>query len=163
MWNWEHNWWAALGIYANQTSPVIVKSSRTLVWSSKVEAGQWMLAAAGRMMEATDYLHAKLHQYTSLLDDTVSTVQYSTVQYSTVQYTSLLDDTVSTGLIIYCNHRFNCTNKSFQNDIKKDPQEIICFCVTLNIIITRCTSLFDIALHFCNILPTNFCKQSFAK
>ena len=119
---------------------VIVKTSRTLVWSSKVEAGEWMLAAAARMMEATDYLHAKLHQYTSLLDDTVST-----------------------GLIIYCNHRFNCTNKSFQNDIKKDPQEIICFCVTLNIIITRCTSLFDIALHFCNILPTNFCKQSFAK
>ena len=150
MWNWEHNWWAALGIYANQTSQwfqasmpfsVIVKSSQTLVWSSKVEAGQWMLAAAtARMMEATDYLHAKLHQYTSLLDDTVST-----------------------GLIIYCNHRFNCLNKSFQNDIKKDPQEIICFCVTLNIIITRCTSLFDIALHFCNILPTNFCKQSFAK
>ena len=69
----------------------------------------------------------------------------------------------SRGLIIYCNHCFNCLNKSFQNDIKKDPQEIICFCVTLNIIITRCTSLFDIALHFCNILPTNFYKQSFAK
>ena len=43
---------------------------------SKVEAGQWMLAAAaGRMMEATDYIHAKLHQYTSLLDDTVSRQQ----------------------------------------------------------------------------------------
>ena len=120
---------------------VIVKSSGTFIWSCKVEAGQWMLAAAaGRMMEATDYIHAKLHQYTSLLDDTVSR-----------------------GLIIYCNHCFNCLNKSFQNDIKKDPQEIICFCVTLNIIITRCTSLFDIALHFCNILPTNFYKQSFAK
>ena len=120
---------------------VILKSSRTFIWSSKVEAGQWMLAAAaGRMMEATDYIHAKLHQYSSLLDDTVSG-----------------------GLIIYCNHRFNCLNKSFQNDIKKDPQEIICFCVTLNIIITRCTSLFDIALHFCNILPTNFYKQIFAK
>ena len=106
-----------------------------------MEAGQWMLAAAaGRMMEATDYIHAKLHQYSSLLDDTVSR-----------------------GLIIYCNHCFNCLNKSFQNDIKKDPQEIICFCVTLNIIITRCTSLFDIALHFCNILPTNFYKQIFAK
>jgi len=29
-----------------------------------------LAAAAGRMMEATDYIHAKLHQYTSLLDDT---------------------------------------------------------------------------------------------
>ena len=55
---------------------VIVKSSRTFIWSCKVEAGQWMLAAAaGRMMEATDYIHAKLHQYTSLLDDTVSRQQ----------------------------------------------------------------------------------------
>ena len=34
-----------------------------------------LAAAAGRMMEATDYIHAKLHQYSSLLDDTVSRQQ----------------------------------------------------------------------------------------
>ena len=62
-----------------------------------MEAGQWMLAAAaGRMMEATDYIHAKLHQYTSLLDDTVSRglIIYYTVTTTLIASTSLFKMTL---------------------------------------------------------------------